>query len=426
MDVFGQFESDVRYYVRKFPDVFVKAKGAHLFGRSGRDYIDFFSGAGALNYGHNDDGMKQALIAYLGGDGVVHSLDMATDAKEAFLQAFHDVILAPRGMNHRMLFPGPAGTNAVEAALKLARKATGRLGVIAFENAFHGMSLGAMAVSGGPARQSKAAPPVGETVFLPFDGAHGGNFDTLELVERHIRESVDLPAACIVETVQADGGVIAASAQWLSGLQAICRTAGVALIVDDVQVGCGRTGPFFSFEAAGLDPDIVCLSKSLSGLGLPLSMVLVKPAFDRLAPGEHTGTFRGFVPAFVTGLEALRFWRDDTLEREVGRLAGVLRVRLERIVAAHPQTLLHPPRGRGLIQGIAAASTETAARVQKCAFARGLILETVGRDDDVLKILCPLTIQEAELGTGLERLEAAIGDAEASALSAAPSATARR
>ncbi|WP_316978803.1 diaminobutyrate--2-oxoglutarate transaminase [Shumkonia mesophila] len=411
MDVFERFESEVRSYIRGFPDVFTAARGARITGRSGREYIDFFAGAGALNYGHNDDAMKRRLVDYLAGDGILHSLDMATAAKETFLTAFHDTILAPRRMSHRMLFPAPSGANAVEVALKLARKATGRQRIVSFENSFHGMTLGAMAVSGGSARQSTIMPAVGGTTFIPFDGAQGPGVDTLdglELLLSDARGEADQPAACIVETIQAEGGINVASMEWLRRLQGICRAAGMLLIVDDIQVGCGRTGPFFSFEAAGLDPDIVCLSKSLSGLGLPMAMVLVKPACDSLAPGEHSGTFRGFNPAFVTATEALRFWRDDALEHEVARKAGIVHARLDGIALRYQEVARPPVRGRGLIQGLPTASHAVARRIAGEAFARGLVLESCGPQHEVLKVLCPLTIADDDLAQGLDILDAAV------------------
>ena len=400
-----QLESEVRYYARTFPDVFVSAKGARLRGRSGRAYIDFFAGAGTLNYGHNDPAMKRCLIEYLSGDGIVQSLDMASEAKEAFMSAFHDVVLAPRGMDHRMLFPGPAGANAVEAALKLARKATGRKTVVSFLNAFHGMSMGALAVSRKPSIPSDPHPPMGGTVFMPYD-------DTVDALESLFASDNDKPAACIVETVQAEGGVVAASADWLRRLREICTQTGVVLIVDDIQVGCGRTGPFFSFETAGIVPDIVCLSKSLSGMGLPLALVLVRPPFDKLSPGEHSGTFRGFAPAFITATEALRFWRDDALEKRTAVMAAMLRGELERIAAQHLGVICGPVRGRGLIQGLETHSGEVARRIAAAAFARGLLIETAGPDGEVLKVLCPLTISEEDMHAGLAILDGAVGDVD--------------
>lgn len=410
MNAFERHESNVRSYVRAFPKVFASAKGSRLIDRGGQSYIDFFAGAGALNYGHNDDGMKQRLLEYVSGDGVVHSLDMATAAKETFIERFHEVILAPRGMPHRMLFPGPTGTNTVESALKLARKVTGRSAVVSFTNAFHGMTLGSLAVTGNAFKRSGAGLPLGNTIFMPYDGYMGEGADTLAFFEQGLSDrgsGVDLPAACIVETVQGEGGINAASMDWLRRLQAMCRRWKMLLIIDDVQAGCGRTGTFFSFEPAGLDPDIVCLSKALSGFGLPLAMTLVKPEYDCFQPGEHNGTFRGHNLAFVTGAEALRFWRDDRLAMGVARKAAIVRSAFSEIAAMVPH-LVPQPRGRGLMQGLALNSGEVAERICSEAFRNGLVLETSGPDGEVLKCLCALTIPDEDLRQGFAILKDAV------------------
>ena len=184
MDIFEKYESEVRSYIRSFPEVFVKAKGARLTGRSGKEYIDFFAGAGALNYGHNDDGMKQKLLDYVAGDGIIHSLDMGTEAKEAFIQRFQDVILKPRGMTYKMAFPGPTGTNAVETALKLARKVKGRTNIVSFTRGFHGMTLGSLAVTGNAFKRKGAGVPLHDTTFMPYDGYEGAGLETLDHFER--------------------------------------------------------------------------------------------------------------------------------------------------------------------------------------------------------------------------------------------------
>ncbi len=410
MQAFADHESGVRYYCRKFPDVFVSAEGCRLSGRSGKHYIDFFSGAGTLNYGHNDAGMKARLVAYIERNGITHSLDFATEAKEAFILGFQDTILKPRGLAYRMLFPAPTGTNAVEVALKIARKATGRSKIVSFVHAFHGMTAGSMAVSRGPFRQ--AIVPAGDTVFLPYDGTPGcDGLGWLESLLSDASDSAQLPAACIVETIQAEGGVVTASLPWLRRLSDICRRHGMLLIVDDIQTGCGRTGSFFSFEPAGIEPDVVCLSKSLSGMGLPLSLVLVRQNCDCLSPGEHNGTFRGNNLAFVTATEALRFWRDDELEREVARKARRLHERLACVVETHPATANQSVRGRGLLQGIAMASGDLAGRASATAFEKGLVIETAGPHGEVLKCLPPLIISDAELDAGLDILADAVAAA---------------
>ncbi|MEE9277872.1 MAG: diaminobutyrate--2-oxoglutarate transaminase, partial [Dehalococcoidia bacterium] len=354
MDIFERLESEVRSYSRAWPTVFRSAVGAHLYDEGGREYIDFFSGASTLNYGHNDPEMKRRLIEYLERDGVVHSLDMATEAKRDFLERFDAVILRPRGLDYKVQFPGPTGTNAVEAALKLARKVTGRQTIVAFTNAYHGMTLGALAATANPAKRRGAGLPLSYVVFMPFDGFLGGEVDTTDDLETHLRSAAgsdDAPAAVIVETVQAEGGVNVASFQWLARLAALCRAHDVLLIVDDIQTGCGRTGPFFSFEPAEIRPDIVCLSKSLSGYGLPMAVTLIRRELDIWEPGEHNGTFRGNNAAFVTASEALRYWETHALERSVAKKAAVVHEFLSGLATNYPEARASV-RGRGLLQGL--------------------------------------------------------------------------
>lgn len=406
MEIFEKHESEVRSYCRSFPTVFTRAEGSELFDRSGQRYIDFFAGAGALNYGHNNPALKRALLEYIERDGITHSLDMATVAKEQLLEKFHQIILKPRGLDYKVQFPGPTGTNAVESALKLARKVTGRHQVVCFNNGFHGMTLGSLSVTGNTFKRQGAGVPLAHATAMPFEGQFGEGTDTLDYLESYLSNSssgLDLPAAIILETVQAEGGINVASTAWLKRLEAIARTHEILLIVDDIQVGCGRTGKFFSFEEAGIKPDIVCLSKSISGFGLPMALVLFRPELDQWAPGEHNGTFRGFNYGFITAAKALDFWRDDQLTRGVEERSRKVRARLESIAAEHPE-LKATVRGRGLILGLASADSDLAGKVSKEAFKRGLIVETAGSDDEVLKVLCPLNISMSLLEQGLDIL----------------------
>lgn len=401
-----KYESNVRAYCRTFPDVFAQARGSCLWTVEGRKYIDFFSGAGALNYGHNPPAMKRKIIEYLEGDGIVHGLDMATAAKSRFIERFHEVVLAPRGMTHKLLFPGPTGTNAVEAAVKLARLATGRETVVSFTNAFHGMTLGALALTGNAMKRDGAGVALPYAVRMPFAGYMGEDMDTLGYLERCLEDEgsgVDLPAAVIVETIQGEGSLNAASFPWIRRLEEICRRHRVLLIVDDIQAGCGRTGPFFSFEPARIDPDIVCLSKSLSGYGLPLALVLVKPEYDRFSAGQHNGTFRGNNLAFVTATEALSFWENEDLSKETVRKGRRVRTALAELVDGHPD-LDGEIRGRGLLQGIAVGPEGLVEAICRAAFERGLLVETSGAKDDVVKVMPPLVIDDADLEAGLEIL----------------------
>jgi diaminobutyrate-2-oxoglutarate transaminase len=409
MNIFEEHESEVRGYCRNFPAVFASAKGAWMTDTQGRRHLDFFSGAGVLNYGHNPDKIKQALMAYLMRDGITHTLDMYSEAKEAFIKNFHEVILQPRGLSYKFQFPGPTGTNAVEAALKLARKVTGREQVVGFTNAFHGMTLGSLSVTGNGFKRAGAGVPLGNAASMPFDGYMGADTDTLDYFESMLVDNgsgMDLPAAVILETVQAEGGVNVASTAWIRRLRELTQRHGIVFIVDDIQVGCGRTGHFFSFEEAGIVPDIVTLSKSLSGYGLPLALVLIKPEMDQWAPGEHNGTFRGHCPAFVTATAALSYWRNSLLQEAVEQKSVIVQERLAQIL--RKQGADGTVRGRGLIQGVEFADAGLASRVSQACFERGLIIETAGIDDQVLKLLPSLTIKEDELLHGLDTIETSL------------------
>ena len=414
LNIFEQHESQVRSYCRSFPTVFARAQGSRLYDADGKAYLDFFAGASVLNYGHNHPALKSALLEYIASDGITHSLDMASEAKAAFLESFHKHILAPRNMPHKVQFPGPTGTNSVEAALKLARKAKGREKIISFTNAFHGMTLGSLSVTGNAFKRSGAGLALTHSDSMPYCGYFGDEVDTLTYLDRMISDAgsgVDLPAGVIVETIQAEGGINVAEAEWLRGLQALCRKYDMVFIVDDIQVGCGRTGPFFSFDGMGIDPDIVCLSKSLSGYGLPLAVTLIKPELDIWEPGEHNGTFRGHNLAFVTAKHTLDlFWADDRLSRQVAAKAELMSKALKRICNKHPHAHGRV-KGRGLLQGIEFAHTELAGTISRLAFERGLIIETSGPDSQVLKLLPPLTINEADLQLGFKIIEQSLAAA---------------
>ncbi|MGE3962426.1 MAG: aspartate aminotransferase family protein, partial [Dehalococcoidia bacterium] len=357
LTAFETIESGVRSYIRQWPAVFTKAQGHLMWDESGKEYVDLFAGAGTLNYGHNHPVLKEALLEYLAGDNVVHGLDMGTAAKRAFLEAYDETILKPRGLDYVVQFPGPTGTNAVEAALKLARKATGREWMISFTNAFHGMTLGSLALTGNDMKRGGGGVPLQYATSMPYDGFFDdeqavGAIDYLRMFLAADGSGLDAPAAIIVETVQGEGGVNVASTDFLRDLRATATEYGALLIVDDIQMGNGRTGKHFSFEDAGIEPDIVCVSKSISGYGLPMALTLFRRDLDIWGPGEHNGTFRGNNPAFVTATKALEtFWQDDTLTREVEAMAITLCRRLDEIAEEFPEADL-TARGRGLIQGL--------------------------------------------------------------------------
>ena len=406
MNVFEALESDVRSYCRNWSVVFDRAQGSELFDESGRAYLDFFAGAGALNYGHNPRPLKKALIDYIERDGVTHSLDMYTSAKQAFLERFSEVVLKPRNLDYKVQFPGPTGTNAVEAALKLARKVTGRESIVSFTNAFHGMTLGALAVTGNSMKRGGAGIPLVHATPMPYDNYLDGHTADFVWFERLLLDSgsgLNKPAAVIVETVQGEGGINVARAEWLRGLADLCARHDILLIVDDVQAGCGRTGPFFSFEEAGITPDIVCLSKSLSGYGLPLALTLMRPELDVWEPGEHNGTFRGNNPAFVTGTAALDFWVDGTLEAQTRAKGAQVSAALTTIASSNGAHVVDV-RGRGLLWGLQLADPAKASAVAAEAFENGLLVETSGPEGEVVKVMPPLTTTPEELDRGLDIL----------------------
>jgi len=420
MGIFKEIESNVRGYCRAFPVTFREAHNATLVDEDGQQYIDFLGGAGTLNYGHNNPAFKDALIEYIQNDGVTHGLDMHTEAKRDFLKTFKKNILEPRGMKYKVQFTGPTGTNAVEAALKIARKNTGRQNIVSFTNGFHGCTMGAASVTANGYYKEAIGMPLPGVHFMPYDG-YLGDFNTLKYFEKALEDGssgLGHPAAVIVECIQGEGGLNAASKEWMQGLQKICRKHDMLLIVDDIQAGCGRSGTFFSFEEFDIQPDIVTLSKSLGGYGLPMAVVLMKEKLDTWKPGEHNGTFRGNNHAFVTARMALEtYWSDDSFSKQVKQKASLLKSRLKTIQAGFAGDIKH--KGRGIMQGIEFANGDIAGDITELAFKRGLIIETSGSDDQVVKILTPLTIEESTLNKGLDILESCVEDVMAKRLAKA-------
>jgi diaminobutyrate-2-oxoglutarate transaminase len=411
MKTFKNLESEVRSYIRDFPTVFRKAKGSKLYDEKGKEYIDFFAGAGTLNYGHNNPLVSEALIDYIREDGIIHSLDKATTAKREFIETFYDTILDPRAMEYKIQFSGPTGTDAVETALKLAKMVKGRSNIISFTNAFHGMTMGSMAVTSNTFYREEAFINRSDVTFVPFDGYLGPQMNTASYIRQLLEDKssgLDLPAAIIMETVQAEGGVNVASKRWLQEIEKICHEYDILLIVDDIQVGNGRTGTFFSFEEAGINPDIITLSKSIGG-GLPLSVVLMKSEIDKWKPGQHSGTFRGNNLAFVASTKLLSYWEDNVLTRDVYRKEKLLRNRLKDI-CKEIRYLDTDIRGRGLIYGLQIPSGGFCSEVSHDAFKNGLLIELSGANSDVLKFLPPLVIEDELLEEGLQILDESINN----------------
>ena len=414
MNIFEKCESNVRSYCRSFPAIFHRAKDSTIYSESGKEYIDFLAGAGALNYGHNNDYIKQQVMFYLNADAITHGLDLHTSAKERFLTTFSENVLSPKGLDYRIQFCGPTGTNAVEAALKLARKIKRRTGIFSFMGAYHGLTLGSIAVTGNKSIRAGTWGTSSNVSFMPYPYGFMSTIDTIAYIESVLTDpnsGIEKPAAILFETVQAEGGGIVAPTEWMQKLRTLCDEHDILLICDDIQVGCGRTGPFFSFERANIVPDMVVLSKSISGYGFPMSLLLIKPDLDIWAPAEHTGTFRGNQLAFVGGTAALELRENTDLERDVKVKAAFVEDFLTREIKSISAEI--DIRGIGLIWGIDLTNfggEPLAKTITSRCFELGLIVERVGRNDTVLKILPPLSIEMSTLQKGCSLIKQAFAE----------------
>jgi diaminobutyrate-2-oxoglutarate transaminase len=411
VSIFERRESEARSYCRGMPATFATASGSEITDDTGKTYIDFLAGCSSLNSGHNDPDMKTALIEHISNDGIAHGLDLHTDTKAAFLEAFEEHILEPRAMDHRVMFTGPTGANAVEAAMKIARKVTGRTNVIAFTNGFHGVTTGALSATGNSYHRGGAGMSLNGVTRMPFDGFFPGETDTAEFLDAMLKDKsggVDAPAAILLETVQGEGGLNAASPEWVKRIEELAKEHGALLIIDDIQAGCGRCGTFFSFEEMGVMPDIVTMAKSVSGFGLPMAMLLVRPEYDIFGPAEHNGTFRGNTHAFITAKVAVeKFWSDDSFQKELSEKSQLIHDALADLAAMVPDAYL---KGRGLMQGVDVGSGDLAGEICARAYDKGLIIETSGSEDQVIKVLAPLTTSKDTLRKGFNILLDAAND----------------
>ena len=400
---FENYESEVRSYCRHFPKVFTNAKGAVITDEDGVDYIDFFCGAGAVNYGHNNEYIKQKMVEYLSTDGIIHALDMYTVPKREFIETLEHKIIEPRGFNYKIQFCGPTGTNAVEAAIKLARKNKGRRNVFAFMGCFHGMTLGALSLTSEMYARGGAGASLNDVTHIPAPYMFEG-LDVIQYMQTLIDDDhsgVEKPAAVIMETLQAEGGIRPFSDEFLRQVRDFCDKNDILMIVDDIQVGCCRCGSFFSFERAGIEPDMVVMSKSIGGLGMPLAILLLKGELDLWKPGEHNGTFRGNQLSFIAGKASFDWLLENNVEEETRRKGELVKSFIEREILPIDSRL--ELRGMGLIWGIDFGKINPGLSevvIEKC-FENKLICECAGRDGSVLKIMPPLVIEDTLLMKGL-------------------------
>jgi diaminobutyrate-2-oxoglutarate transaminase len=417
-----QRESNARSYSRRIPIVLKHAKGIYVEDIEGRRYIDCLAGAGALVLGHNHPVTQAAMLKVINEDAPLQTLDLATPVRDQFMQDLFEILPKDFATGAKIQFCGPTGTDAVEAALKLVRTATGRSTMLAFQGAYHGMSHGALALMGSRAPKKALDGLFNGVQFLPFPydyrcpfgiGGRGGIEANLHLLDSVINDpesGVHTPAGLIVEAVQGEGGVIPAPDAWLIGIREITRKAGIPLIVDEVQTGFGRTGDLFAFQKAGITPDVIILSKAVGG-GLPLSVVVYSSDLDLWQPGAHAGTFRGNQLAMATGSAAIRFVREQQLHRHAAEMGTRLMAQLCELQTSFP--MIGDVRGRGLMIGLEIVdpdgkpdslghppgAPQFASLVQYECLRRGLILETGGRKSAVLRLLPPLIVTEREVDT---------------------------
>ena len=417
------FESNARTYPRRLPLAIARAAGCYVEDLDGNVFIDFLNGAGSLPLGHSHPELLEAIERQL--PLLTHGLDFPTEIRDEFVEA--QLSMLPEQMRGRtkIAFCGPTGANAVEAALKLCKTATGRSDVVAFHGGYHGGSHGAMAVSAGVETKERVAGQMPGVHFFPFPYALrsplDGDRETLgarcaEYLERSLRDPIGgtpLPAAVILEVVQGEGGVIPAGTEFLQGVRNVTRELGIPLIVDEIQCGCGRSGSWFAFEQHGIVPDVIVLSKALGGVGMPASVILYDESLDAWSPGAHTGTFRGFQPAFAAGVVALRIIRRDEVLENVRVLGALALAALEEL--ADEFDIVAEARGAGLMLGIELADpmsgrpdTAAAIAAQRAALERGLIVELGGRDDAVVRLLPPLNVTRHTLDQALAILREAV------------------
>ncbi|WP_414939108.1 diaminobutyrate--2-oxoglutarate transaminase family protein [Amycolatopsis sp. cmx-11-51] len=401
-----RWESNARAYPRNLPIAIAGGEGSYLWDVDGNVFIDFLAGAGVLSLGHNHPEVVHAATEQL--YVLTHGLDFPTPAKREFIDA--QLSMLPPGLRSRMRmhFCGPGGANAVDAAIKLCKTATGRGELVSFQGGFHGSSHAAMALTGLVAQKRPIANGVPGVHFFPYSYCArcpvGLSRDTcatncVGLLERSLRDpngGIPLPAAVILEIVQGEGGVIPADRDFVRRVRALTAELDIPLVVDEVQTGCGRTGTWFAFEQYDIEPDVIVASKALSGMGLPVAVIFYDQRLDSWAPGAHSGTFRGNQAAFAAGTAAVHVVRRDDVLGNVRHRGHQLEERL-RSVRDHPW--VREVRGLGLMWGIELADPHDgrpavgyARAVQAYALRRGLIVELGGRDDSVIRLMPPLTV----------------------------------
>ncbi|MBE6527559.1 MAG: aminotransferase class III-fold pyridoxal phosphate-dependent enzyme [Thermoplasmata archaeon] len=432
----GDFESSARSYPRKFPLALTKAKGSWVEDVEGNRYIDFLNGAGTLALGHNDEEVSQAMIDLIQSGATLHTLDLMTPSKEKFVEDLFSIIPEELASKAKVQFCSPSGSDATEAAIKLCKTATGRDTVIAFSGGYHGMSHGAMALTGNLHAKSKVANIMPGVQFMPYPysyrcpmglGGEAGTKACIAYLERLLKDpesGVTKPAALILEPIQGEGGVIPAPIEFLQAVRRITKELDIPMICDEIQCGMGRSGKIFAFEHAGIVPDVILISKAIGG-GQPMSVVVYDKKLDAWEAGAHAGTFRGNQLAMVAGSIVIKRLKQPGFLDEVTRKGNMMKERLLKL--KDEVSIIGDVRGKGLmlgiefidpngpkdIMGVPEPSGEICLRIQRMCFENGLIMEKGGRNGSVMRCLCALTITDEDIDTALTIFEKAVKEVDA-------------
>lgn len=416
LDRQDQMESKVRSYPRKLPLAIAKASGCWVTDVEGNEYLDFLAGAGTLALGHNHPAIKQAILDTVESDLPLHTLDLTTPLKDAFTEEL--LSFFPKD-KYCLQFCGPSGADANEAAIKLAKTYTGRGNVVAFSGGFHGMTHGSLSLTGNLSAKNAVQNLMAGVQFMPYPhqyrcpfgiGGEAGAEAVTAYFENFIEDvesGVVKPAAVILEAIQGEGGVVPAPAKFLQKVREVTQKHGILLILDEVQVGFCRSGQMFAFEYAGIEPDIVVMSKAVGG-SLPLAVLAIRKEFDVWKPAGHTGTFRGNQLAMATGYVSLKIMREQNLAQNAKERGEYLKSAFDTLAKEYP--CIGDVRGRGLMMGIEIVDDrqqpdrtgaypgdpDLAAAIQKACFNNRLLLERGGRNGNVVRVLCPIIITQAE------------------------------
>jgi diaminobutyrate-2-oxoglutarate transaminase len=432
----AEFESSARSYPRKFPIAIAKAKGSWVEDVEGKRYIDFLNGAGTLALGHNDEEINQAMVDLIQSGAALHTLDLTTPTKDKFVETLFSILPKELAANAKVQFCSPSGTDATDAAIKLCKTATNRSTILAFSGGYHGMSHGAMALTGKANAKLKVANIMPGVQFVPYPysyrcpmgiGGEGGTKACIAYLERLLKDpesGLTKPAAIILEPIQGEGGVIPAPIEFLQAVRRITQELDIPMICDEIQCGMGRSGKVFAFEHAGIIPDVILISKAVGG-SQPMSVVVYNKKLDVWGEGAHAGTFRGNQVGMAAGIVAMRRISDPAFLSEVTRKGDYMKSRFEKLQSE--VSIIGDVRGKGLMLGIEfidpngpkdlmghpEPAGEITARVQRLCFEKGLIMEKGGRNGAVMRCLCPLNIPDEDIDKALSIFEEAVKEVDA-------------